>query len=311
MSSRLRFPSLMISGTVLLLGIAFSQTSSRPDMPIDVAGKNVVDSTQAELLRSHRAELSRIEFGTLQDEDLKLLLKNAGDRVSAFYRNISNTFMHEEVRLELYRPKLSLEKTLWREFYYLILPRSGENGTTWIEERTDKKNRPVTQAAIPGFCISSGYACLNLYLHPGHQAGSRFRYLGRATQEEHSHVIAFAQRPEIRDFLAEYSDINLSVSTRFLVQGFIWLDPDTCQIARMRTHMLLPEKKTMLQDQITDVYYMKVSPGDGENEFWLPREANVRWEFPNFAYVNRHRYSDYRFFSVESEYKIAKPKVRK
>jgi hypothetical protein len=126
-----------------------------------------------------------------------------------------------------------------------------------------------------------------------------------------AHVIAFAQKPEVADYLAEYSDVGLSISTRFLVQGFIWLDPDTCQITRMRTGMMLPEKETVLRDQVTEIYYMKVQFDDIHKEFWLPREVTVRWELPNLAFINRHRYSNYRLFSVESEYKISKPEVRK
>jgi hypothetical protein len=46
-------------------------------------------------------------------------------------------------------------------------------------------------------------------------------------------------------------------------------------------------------------------------QFWLPREVYVSWEFPNYTYCNLHKYSDYHLFAVESDYKVTQPKTLK
>ena len=94
-----------------------------------------------------------------------------------------------------------------------------------------------------------------------------------------------------------------------LVQGFVWLDPGSCQISRMKTSMQFPEKKTILKEQITDVLYENVEFENGGRQFWLPREVNVSWELPDWTYRNQHKYSDYHLFSVESDYRISKPEI--
>ena len=115
---------------------------------------------------------------------------------------------------------------------------------------------------------------------------------------------------------------------RYLVQGFIWVlpgagligprevnvandrqnDADSFQILRMRTSMQSPAKD-WLREQITDIVYQRVKFDSTGRKLWLPREVNVSWELPNRTYRNRHRYSDYQLFGVESDYSIVQPKI--
>jgi len=261
------------------------------------------------LLRYHPEELSDLEFDPIQS-GLDSLLKNVGSRVETFFRDLSNTSSREQVLLQSLTPTGRVQRSK-REFYYLILP--GETGLQWKEDRTDKKGRSVSQdqeiRALRGFCISSGYAHLCLYLHPTYQAGSRFRYLGRRISEPRAHVIAFAQRPDAGDYLTSYSDLSLSITVPFLVQGFLWINPDNYQILRMRTNMLSPNM--FLREQTTDISYTEIRFDGVPQPFWLPRQVAVSWELPGgMIFRNEHLYSDYRLFAVESDYKISKPPAK-
>lgn len=198
------------------------------------------------------------------------------------------------------------------EYNFFILPGSDRAGTSWEEDRSDKDRRSANPRDLSGFILSSGHTLHCMYLHPARQANSRFRYLGRERRGERAHVLAFAQKPESADYLAQYSEGESPVPVRFLVQGFVWIDPENYQILRMRTSMLAPERPTMLRETITDIVYGRVRFEDPVREFWLPQEINVSWEFPHtdrldLIYRNRHRYSGYRVFSVDSDYEITLP----
>jgi VWFA-related protein len=302
------------------------QDLSRQETPADIKSKTVVDMTAAELQQFYHQELSGVTFDPGQDQ-LKFLLQQAGDRVIAFFRDFSNASSKEWVEMSkaykddsgAFVPILDRARSVSRivrveEYQYLILPGSGKNETSWVEDRTDKNNHPVQ--AVPDFIMSSGHAGKCIYFHPRHQGNSYFRYLGRDTRKSGAHVIAFAQKPEAEDYLAQYSESGSSLSIRFLVQGFVWLDPDSYQILRMRTSMLLPERQTRLKETVTDIYYGKVQFKNPRREFWLPQEIKVSWEFPqsnglNVIYRNQHKYSDFHFFTVESDYKIAHPEVNR
>jgi hypothetical protein len=285
----------------------------------------VIDMTEQDLRQSYHDELLSVKFNESPDQ-LDYLLKQAGDRVVAFFRDFLNASSNE--RVKMFRiPAFKYAKDFplntkgsgnsrFEEYQYLILPGSGNTEASWVEYRTDKEHRPINQKALPGFMISSGYAGYCLYLHPNHQTNSRFRYLGRERKKPYAHVIAFAQNPETGDYLSKYSIVTSPTPTRFLVQGFVWLDPDSCQILRMRTDMLLPERQTMLMETITDIHYGKVQFDNPRREFWLPQEIEVSWEFPlefgnSLIYRNHHKYSTYHFFTVDTDYKITLPKVDK
>jgi hypothetical protein len=233
-------------------------------------------------------------------------MEKAGERVAALFRDFSNTSAKEEVRMQSLSRGM-LRRSAKREYNYLILPKSSEGKVFFTEYRTDKENRAADQKLELGFAISSGYAGLCLYLHPSHQPYSRFRYLGRESRKPRAHVIAFAQKTEPGEYMISYYDADTKVSVNFLVQGFVWLDPDSYDILRMRTFMQVPY--TILKEQITDILYEKVEFENTKKQFWLPSEANVSFEIPDWTFRNQHKYSDYHLFSVESDYKIGQPKT--
>jgi hypothetical protein len=163
---------------------------------------------------------------------------------------------------------------------------------------------------MSGYVISSGYAGLCIFLHPSHQFGSRFRYLGRQTSEPFAHLIAFAQKPEVGDFLASFIDKQWG-SRRLLFQGIVWVDPYTNQIVRMRTELLSPDRYISLTKQSTDIWLSEVRFDAASQSFWLPREVTVTCRWAGMTLRNRHRYSDYRLFTIESYDKVGQPQIKK
>jgi VWFA-related protein len=314
------------------------------------AKKTVLEMTPEELRQSYPSEFSGVKFDLNQDS-LGFLLKQAGEKVVSFFQDFANTSAKEQVRLQrypqripppqrrfqpallqlnqlnslppavdasgrkavtLFGPTVSLKERS-AEFSYLILTNSRDIGQTFIEDRKDKNGRALDPKELAGFITSSGHAGKSTYLHPAHQKNANFRYLGRDESKHGAYIIGFAQKPEAEDYLAQYTDANGSPPIRFLVEGLVWLDPDTFQILRMRTDMLEPEISSALRETITDIRYEKVRFERGGQEFWLPKEINVSWEFMNpegwlWVYRNQHTYSDYHLFTVKSDYTISPTK---
>jgi VWFA-related protein len=325
-----------------------AKKSEPPEVPA-AEKKTVVEMTAKELVRAYHDELSSVEFSQSQ-EPLNVLLKRAGDNVISFFHDLPNISAKELVRMQRYiqtngfpesrqQPALMNrednaaanasvgEKKLGimamavggksfvehiEEFSYLIVPGSDPGGTALMEDRADKTNKPLNEKAMAGHIMSKGHAGKCLYLHPDHQANSYFRYLGREKIKPYAHVIAFSQKPEAKDYLAQFTDRESSTPIRLLVQGFVWIDPDSYQILRMRTNLLQTEVTANLKETITDIRYGKAKFDNSSRNFWLPREINVSWEFPRMmdilVYRNQHKYSDYHLFTVTSDYKIASPK---
>ena len=300
----IRLCAFLCAGLFGFITTAASQIPPRQE-------KTVIDMSDEEFGKFYRNQLNSLKFDPSQDL-LEPILKKAGENVAKFFRDFSNASAKEEVeKSKAYRLgvrySFSEKLNLVEEYQYLILP--GKTETSWIEDRTDKKNRPIKPETSQGFMMNSGYAGYSLYLHPGHQANSQFRYLGRETKKPQAHVIAFAQKLESGDYLGQFREDNTAI--RFLVQGFLWVAPDNYQVLRMYTSMLAPERPMKLKETTTDIFYGRVVFENTGQEFWLPREIHVEWELPDCTYTNRHKYSNYHFFRVESDYKINPPALKK
>lgn len=313
---------LLVAGVVLCLNVAGAEGQSLPQLQpaTNSQEKLVVDMSVDELRRYYRSECSDLVFDSDQGE-LPSILKTAGAGVGAFFRDISNISSKEQVLLQNLSPNgngpqrsggrlpglISTEQpaSSSQEFYYLILPAPPEARVPWKEERVDKKGRPVDLKRLSNFAITSGFAFHCIYLHPQHQAGSRFRYLGRENRSG-LRVIAFAQKPEIPDYLLT-ACVNETIQIQYLVQGFIWLHPDNYQIVRMETRMIGPAGP--LERQSTKVDYREFHFEGVPQSFWLPAEVIVEMKVQGVVYHNWHRYSDYHLFDIQSDYKIVPPKV--
>ena len=269
----------------------------------------VVDMTVEELHQHYPEELIDLEFNASQDE-LGLILLKVGGKVEALFRDFSNTASKEQVRLEKLALDGRVDYSTKKNYNYLILVDPQEAGIRFREDRTDSRGHQVNPERMSGYVISSGYAGLCIFLHPSHQFGSRFRYLGRQTSEPFAHLIAFAQKPEVGDFLASFIDKQWG-SRRLLFQGIVWVDPYTNQIVRMRTELLSPDRYISLTKQSTDIWLSEVRFDAASQSFWLPREVTVTCRWAGMTLRNRHRYSDYRLFTIESYDKVGQPQIKK
>ena len=96
-----------------------------------------------------------------------------------------------------------------------------------------------------------------------------------------------------------------------MYQGFAWVNPASCQIVRLRQWLLAPRADALLAEADSDILFGEVRFQSVAGSFWLPREVVVTLRFSGQLYRNRHRYADYRVFTVEVEQKVAPPAVKK
>ncbi len=102
--------------------------------------------------------------------------------------------------------------------------------------------------------------------------------------------------------IKEVFTIN-EISAPVWTMGFVWVDPNTYQILRMRTELLEPVPQVGLIRQTTEISYGEFRLGEKGLSLWLPREVTVIIDHSNGHFRNFHRYGDYRLFTVESHEK--------
>lgn len=298
--------TLRVACSLLLSEITVSQDLPK-DQPTTIAqGKLVVDMSVDELEQYYPSEFSDLRFDSNQD-GLASLLKNAGMGVEDFFRVLPNTSSKEQVLLQIINADGILQSASRKEFYYLIFSYGSQSEFAWKEDRLDMNGSPASLDNNKGFILTSGFAFLCDCLRFEHQPGSRFRYLGRAGFGNGAYVIAFAQKPEWANYRASYTDPLTHTQIHYLVQGFVWLQPDGYQIMRMQTSAINPARP--VQYQVTDVHYWKVQFEGVPDSFWLPYEVIVDLKVRGNLYRNEHRYSDYKLFDVHTDYSITPPET--
>jgi hypothetical protein len=283
--------------------------------------RTVVDMTVSDLRRDFSKECHDLEFADNQEE-LPQLLREVGENVEALIRDIPDTTSKEQIHRERLSARATFdsisnqhEKYLVpdsasdQKYNYLVLP--GKTGL-WEEIRTDTKGSPLPESTVTeSFMITSGFAGLSIFFHPQHQQDCRFRLLGRQTADSKAYLIAFAQKPETKLAMSTFASPTTLRPALILYQGLAWVDPEKHQILRIRTDLLAPRKDVLLAKQTTEVWYQEVHFRDSPHAFWLPREVQVTIEWSDMTYRNRHRYSEYMVFSVESRDKLEQLKVKK
>jgi VWFA-related protein len=280
----------------------------RSESEVYSAARSVVDLSHEELVQSYPTELRDLDFDA-ESEPLEVLLEKTGVRVKEFFDSFPNTLAKEQVRMERTDPSGKVEAAITRNYLYSFS--LDKTGAYWTETRTEANGRPIDFTVIAGFFMTPGRAGLTAFLHPIHQKGSRFRYLGRQSSNSKPYVIAFAQIPEVGDYLGSYQSETMITPTLLLFQGLAWVDPDTYQILRMRTDLLAPRHDVGLARQTSEIWFSDVHFRSNAEAFWLPSEVLVTHSSMGRTYHNRSRYSDYQIFTVSVQEKIIPPQVKK
>jgi len=263
------------------------------------SSKTFRDLTPAELARQV-PELKHLESAESQ-EMLPLILKRVGATVADFFDNFSNTTCTEHILSAVDTPLTTLEEHYDAKFNYVALVKPGSDKTRLQEFRTDSKGELVpyqSQQAV----VTIGFIDMTVHFHPDYQRDSRFRYLGREVVEgQNTYVVTFAQRPEVARHMGGV-EFEHKTATVF-AQGVAWIDPVNFRILRLRTDIQKPELNVGLQRQTTQVEYSEVTFKHGGKTLWLPREVTVTGQLGRYVFHNRHSYSDYRLFVVQTDQK--------
>jgi hypothetical protein len=290
--------------------LVFGQQTGEPSLI-----RTVVKLPMDELIRNY-PELKHLDF-TKGEIELSQLLTKVGNQVEVLFRDFPNTSSRERIRMEILDANGRPVHALTKDFQYLLVveipppenEREGSNPAVILspnsprvkvnEYRTDSKGSEVDALKLEGSFLTKGYETVPLFFHPYYRDGSVFRYLGRETTAANNHVIAFAQIPDKARLRGNIESFGKQF--RFFLQGFVWVDPTTYQILRMRTDLLLPLFEAGLTRQTTVIDLANVRFDETGQALWLPHEVIVYSTFMGLNYRNRHQYSQYRLFTVEAK----------
>ncbi len=231
------------------------------------------------------------------------ILSRLAENIQAFRVNFANTTSLETVEQERLKPNGSRRGRVVREqFRYLILTNPG-NEVALKEYRTDLLGREETpKNPKPGFVKTAGFASMPMELSSDRQRQYDFKYLGSQTVDGRpTKVIAFAGHPIEAAISGEFMLSGKAIP--LILQGIVWIDATTNQVALMQTELLAPLSFAGLSRLDTSAVYGEVHFRQSAAVLWLPQVVDVTADFFGETFHNRHSYSDYQLFSVGTDQK--------
>jgi hypothetical protein len=190
-----------------------------------------------------------------------------------------------------------------RDFNYVASIQETKAGYVEIDEY---RAEHLGFADFPDQIASSGFAGLALVFHPSLRDNYELSCEGLGElQGQATWLVHFRQRDDrparIHDYKlgGEFYPVKL--------KGRAWITADKFQIVRIESELVSPMPKIQLASERQIVEYGPVPFSNKNTELWLPKSAEIYFDFRKHRYFRRHSFDHYMLFSVGAEEKRKEP----
>ncbi|MGH9733710.1 MAG: tetratricopeptide repeat protein [Candidatus Acidiferrales bacterium] len=197
------------------------------------------------------------------------------------------------------------ETTATRKFDYMASIDDEDAGGLLVDE----SRVPLSdKGSFPDHISARGLAALAMVFHPKLRVDYEMtceglgQWKGRATW-----LVYFRQRSDRPNHFLRYEFTDGSYSVD--LKGRAWIAADNFQIVHLETDLLHPMREIHLLNQHQSVDYGPVYFQTKKAELWLPKTAEIYFDFRRHRYHRSDSFADFKLFAVASSEKIAAPNV--
>jgi len=196
-------------------------------------------------------------------------------------------------------------RTETRKYNYVSSISEPRAGVLEVNEIRAEK---LTTAGYPDRIASTGFAALALVFHPHRR--DAFEISCEGLSDWHGQavwLVRFRQRSDRPNYMHSYT-VNNRVYPVAL-QGLAWITADTFQIVRIESEIIRPVPEIQLVSEHQIVQYGPVPFAKKNITLWLPKSAEIYFEFRRRRYYRRHSFDHYMLFSVDSGEQRKEPEL--
>ncbi|MGB2655390.1 MAG: hypothetical protein WAN62_16540, partial [Candidatus Acidiferrum sp.] len=121
--------------------------------------------------------------------------------------------------------------------------------------------------------------------------------------------VHFKQRPDKPNVIKRYRIGADGPSYPVALKGRAWISADKYEIVRLEADIVAPVKQIRLAADRADIEYGPVKFAKGNVSMWLPKSADVYYDWMGRRIHRRHSFSNYMLFAVDDKQNISKPKT--
>lgn len=240
--------------------------------------------------------------------DVNDVVGKAGKQIMVLVSDVdrfaaTETLTHESI--DKYGLASAPEK---RKFNYVASIQEVQHGFLNVEEYRSTGNGGP--AEFPGGVATNGLPALVLIFHPYNAVNFAMTCEGLAQLSSGpAWQVHFRQRADKPNVIKRYRIGVDGPSYPVALKGRAWISADNYQIVRLETDLVAPVPQIRLVADRADIEYGPVKFNKDNVRMWLPKSADVYYDWKGQRIHRRHSFSDYVLFAVDDKQKISAPKV--
>jgi tetratricopeptide (TPR) repeat protein len=239
--------------------------------------------------------------------DVKDVVDKAGKQIMELVHDVDRFTATESlthVSIDKYGMPSAPEK---RKFNYVASIQEVRRGYLNVEEYRNSNGLP---AQFPDGVATNGLPALVLIFHPYNAGDFDMTCEGLARRSGGlAWQVHFKQRPDKPNVIRTYRIGADGPSYPVALKGRAWISADTYQIVRLETDLVAPIAQIRLAADRADIEYGPVKFAKGNISMWLPKSADVYYDWMGRRIHRRHSFSNYMLFAVDDKQNISKPKT--
>jgi len=194
-------------------------------------------------------------------------------------------------------------RTETRKYNYVASISEPKSGILAVDEYRAEK---LTTTDYPANIASTGFAALALVFHPDMR--DNFEMICEGLGDWHgqpSWLVHFRQRDDRPNRMHSYKVGNQIHSVK--LKGRAWITADKFQIVRMEADLIhsMPEIQLLSEHQVVE--YGPIPFAKKNTTLWLPKSAEIYFDFRKHRYYRRHSFDHYMLFAVDADEKRKEP----
>lgn len=231
------------------------------------------------------------------------VIAESGKRVQELVDDVSRFAAVEDLLHQSLDPYGIPLRSETRKYDYVAAISEPESGFLAINEyRSDK----MSLAEYPDHIASTGFAALALVFHPHMRDNFAMTCEGLGDwRGQATWLVHFQQRNDQPNRIHSYKIGNQIYPVD--LKGRAWIAADKFQIVRIESEMVNPMPEIRLLGEHEIVEYGPVPFPRKNTSLWLPKSADIYFDFRKRHYYRRHSFDHFMLYSVDSDEKRKEP----
>jgi tetratricopeptide (TPR) repeat protein len=231
------------------------------------------------------------------------VIEESGKRVQELVDDVSRFAAVEDLLHQSLDPFGIPVRSETRKYDYVASISEPQPGFLAVNEyRSDK----MSLAEYPDHIASTGFAALALVFHPHMRDNFAMTCEGLGDwRGQATWLVHFRQRTDQPNRIHSYKIGNQIYSVD--LKGRAWITADKFQIVRIESEMVNPMPEIRLLGEHEVVEYGPVPFPRKNTTLWLPKSADIYFDFRQHHYYRRHSFDHFMLYSVDADEKRKEP----